>query len=180
MAYFPVFIDLQGKTVLIVGGGTQAQQKARRLEPYGAHIRFLDALTPGDLEPAPSMVILAGGERTAWANMCKARNIPVNSVDDIPNCSFYFPSLIKRGDLSIGICSGGAVPAAGMVLRGQLEETLPSNLEAIMPWLAEVTRRLRISFPDSAIRSPILRQITQAAFEKNRPLTESELLEISM
>ena len=180
MAFFPIFIDLQDKTVLIVGSGAQALRKARHLEPYGPQIRFLDTLTPGDLDPAPALVILAGGERTAWANLCRAQNIPVNSVDDISNCSFYFPSLIKRENLSIGICSGGWTPAAGMVLREQLEEALPSNLEAIMPWLAEVTQRLRRTIPDSAIRSSILRQITQAAFEKNRPLTESELLEISM
>lgn len=192
MAYFPMFVNLQGAKVLIVGGGPEALAKAKRLMPYGPDLTVLSpepcrelaalpgirlerrAFSEGDLSPAPAMVILAEGDRGTIAGACRERGIPVNSVDDIPNCDFYFPSLIQRGDLSIGICSAGAAPAVSVLLRRQIEALLPEALEQIMPWLADWTQRLRSEIPDSHRRGRVLRRLTQAAFEKNRPLSEDE------
>lgn len=178
MAHFPIFIDLQDKTVLIVGQGKETQAKADRLRPYGPQIRFLSELTAEDLDPAPALVILAGGDRTAWAGLCMERNIPVNSVDDIPNCSFYFPSLVQRGDLSIGICTSGAAPVVSVLLRKQIEQGLPSHLAQILPWLTEQTQVIRQEVPDYDRRAQLLRAISAAAFERNRPLTAEELTEL--
>lgn len=174
MAYFPAFMDLSGKPVLIVGDTDHAAQKAQRLAPFGADIRFLPALTPEDLDPIPALVILTGENRAAYAALCRERNIPVNSVDDPENCTFIFPSLICRGNCTIGISTAGTAPAAGVVLRRKLEETLPERLEEILPWLGEITAQLRKRIPDYDRRAAVLAAISAEAFQKNRPLTGDE------
>ena len=175
MPHFPAFLDLTGKPVLIVGNTSHAQSKAQNLAPFGAEIRFLDRLSPGDLDPRPALVILTGENREEDAALCREKNIPVNSVDDPKNCTFFFPSLIRRGECTIGISTAGSAPAAGAALRRQIEENLPENLEEILPWLGEITTELRQSIPDYSQRAAILARISKAAFQKNRPLTGQEL-----
>jgi uroporphyrin-III C-methyltransferase len=63
------------------------------------------------------------------------RNIPCNSVDDIPNCDFYFGSVVRRGDLQIAISTAGESPALAQRLRREIDEQLPQNLG---PWLREL------------------------------------------
>ena len=175
MPHFPAFLDLTGKPVLIVGDTCQARDKAQRLAPFGGEIRFLDRLAPNDLESLPALVILTGENREEDAALCREKNIPVNSVDDPKNCTFFFPSLIRRGQCTIAISTAGTAPAAGAVLRQQFEDTLPENLEDILPWLGEITARLRKTVPDHRRRSALVSRISAEAFQKNRPLTEREL-----
>ena len=127
MAYFPFFVDLQDKKCFIMGGGEVAYRKAAALLPFGAHI-YIKALTycekltslknttkgqtkltlaygtfeEADLEGC-QFVIAATDDRALnrkIAELCKEKNILINTVDDKELCSFYFPSLIKQ-DLSL-------------------------------------------------------------------------------
>lgn len=175
MAHFPVYMDLRDKPVLIVGNTPQARQKASLLAPFQPKIRFLSRLTPEDFSPAPALVILTGPEREEAAGLCRERNIPVNSVDDPANCTFFFPSLIVREDCVIAISSGGTAPAASAALRRQIEDTLPENLEEILPWLSGLTAQLRQTIADSSRRGEILARASTEAFQKKRPLTGDEL-----
>jgi len=175
MPHFPLFADLTGKRVLIVGDTPAAKQKAKILAPFHADLQLIDSLTQEALTPAPALVILTGENRREEAALCRSRNIPVNSADDPENCTVFFPSLICRGDFCIGISSGGAAPAAGAALRREIEEALPENLEEILPWLGQITARLRQSIPDYDRRAKILAALSRDAFQKNRPLTGAEL-----
>ena len=94
MAYFPMFVELEGRPCLIVGGGAVALRKARKLLPYGP------CLTVVAQSFVPELEALEG------AALCRARRIPVNAVDDKDNCTFLFPALVRRGPLSIGISTG--------------------------------------------------------------------------
>ena len=64
-----------------------------------------------------------------------ARGIPCNSVDDIPNCDFFFGSVVSRGDLQIAISTAGESPAMAQRLRREIDEQLPRDLG---PWLAQL------------------------------------------
>ena len=137
MAYFPFFVDLQDKKCFIMGGGEVAYRKAAALLPFGAHI-YIKALTycekltslknttkgqiqltlaygtfeEADLEGC-QFVIAATDDRALnrrIAQLCKEKNILINTVDDKELCSFYFPSLIKQDEVVVGISSGG-IPA---------------------------------------------------------------------
>lgn len=175
MPHFPLFIDLKGKRVLIAGNTSVARRKAEILAPFQPDIQFLSALTADALSPAPALVILTGPGRAAEARLCMARNIPVNCVDDPENCTFFFPALLCRGDCTVGISSGAAAPAASKALRRRIDNALPEDLESILPWLADLTRLLRKQIPDYAQRARVLAAVSDAAFQKNRPLTGDEL-----
>jgi len=172
MAHFPVFLDLNGALVFLVG---EDPRKEEILRSFGAQVRLLPELTEENLKESPKLVVLTGGDRKKMAAMCRRQNIPVNSVDDPENSTFFFPSVIQRGDTTIAISSGGKAPAAAKALRIRIEQALPENLEQLLPWLAELTVQLRIQIPDYAARSELLERITQAAFSKNRPLTPEEI-----
>ena len=177
MAHFPCFVDLRGQLVFLVG---EDAAKLRWLLEFGAQVEQLKELTAEDLNRNPKLVVLAGGDRREMAALCRERNIPVNSVDDPENCSWFFPSIIRRGDLTVAISSGGGAPAASKALRRRLEDALPENLEAILPWLREQTMALRLSVSDYDTRAKLLGAITEAAFQKGRPLTEPELKELNL
>lgn len=175
MPHFPLFLDISEQRVLIVGDTPEAKRKAQALAPFAPDIHFLSQLNDEALSPAPALVILTGENRGAEAQMCKNRNIPVNTVDDPDNCTFFFPSLICRGECTIGVSSGGTAPAASAVLRRQIEQALPEGLEEILPWLGETTRLLRKQIPDYARRAEVLAAISAESFQKNRPLTADEV-----
>ena len=118
MAYFPMFVDLTGKNVLVIGGGAVALRKCEKLLPYGCEItaaagRFLPgfislpgvklifrAVEEGDLE-GRDMVIAATDDKSVnryLAEECRRRRIPVNVVDDEKSCDFLFrPSSCAGG-----------------------------------------------------------------------------------
>lgn len=130
MAFFPFFIDLAGKKILIIGGGRVALRKAEKLLPFGADIT---AVSPVFCEgfPAPGIVslycrefrdsdidgafaVIAATDDKALNShiyeLCTQRNILVNTVDDPENCGFYFPAMVQSGNVTCGISTGGESP----------------------------------------------------------------------
>ena len=153
MAWFPFFIQLEGARGLLVGGGRVACRKAEKLLPFGARLTVvapeicaelagMAGLTlcrrpfaDSDLDPAPDFVIAAAGDRALnrrIAALCKARRILVNVVDDPAGCGFYFPALVQRGRLTVGISTGGASPTAAAWLRRRLEAELPPGFARVL------------------------------------------------
>ena len=173
MAHFPLSIDLTGKRVLLVGSGPMAEEKWERLQPFGPDIRRLEHLIPEDLEPQPEMVVVAElphSEKIRISQLCRQQNIPVNVVDVPELCTFYFPALVTRGDLTVSVSTAGKSPAAAAYWRRQLEAILPENTAQIIAW----AHALRQSLPPHRRRS-VLCQAVPAAFSRNHPLTEAEI-----
>ena len=142
--------EIEGARVVLVGGGNIALHKAQRLAPFGVQLivcahEVLPELTvlahavyteyaPKLLDGA-SFAIAATDDRALNACVCadcRARHIPVNCVDDKENCDFFFPALIVRGEVSIGVSTGGASPLLAALLRDRLARALPENLEEIV------------------------------------------------
>lgn len=170
MGHFPLFLDLTGKPVLLVGQGPQTDGKAEKLRPFGAELLRLDKLTPSGLSPAPVLVVAGDLDREAAAQvsrLCRDRGIPVNVVDRPDLSTFFFPALISHGPLTVGISTAGVSPAAAAVLRQQWEDALPDRTEEILLWANTLRGRL----PGPALKAAVAR-----ALSINRPLTEEELL----
>ncbi len=146
--YFPAFLDLVRKRVLVVGGGHVATSKVRALVPCGAHITVVaseasahirDQAMAGRLEwqaRGYQAADLAGAElvfaatddctlNAQVAQAARARNIAVLAVDDVPNCDFIAPAIVRRGDVVIAISTGGRSPAMARRVREHLDATLP-------------------------------------------------------
>ena len=137
MSYFPFFMDLEGREGLVIGGGSVALRKVEKLRPYGAKLtviapKILPELkkteeiscmeipfTPTALEG--KMFVIAASDdpevNHEAALLCRERGILVNVVDDKEECSFLFPALVKRGELSVGISTGGASPSAAVYVN---------------------------------------------------------------
>ena len=150
MKCFPFMREVEGARVVLVGGGTVAAHKAQRLAPFGVQLIVcahevlpeLKALAhavyteyaPKLLDGA-SFAIAATDDRALNACVCadcRARHIPVNCVDDKENCDFFFPALIVRGEVSIGVSTGGASPLLAALLRDRIARALPENLGEIV------------------------------------------------
>ena len=193
MVCFPLFIDLNDKTVLVVGGGPVAARKARVLLDYGPRVlvcapRFvpeLEQLSGAELLRQPfvpdllegvSLAIAATDDRVlnrTVAQLCRKRAIPVNVADSREESTFLFPAVVRRGRLSVGISTGGASPAAAAHVRRTLEEQLPESLEPILDWLEDQRKKGKDTLPPSRRRSWFSRLLS-AALERGRPLTFQE------
>lgn len=195
MAYFPMFIELQNAPVLVVGGGKVALRKVKKLLPYGADITVVAPKMEKELEEIsevvkihrefdssdllswPTMVIAATDQKEVneqIAYRCKEQNIPVNVADDVENCSFLFPSLVKKGKLTAGICTGGSSPTAAIYCKERLQEALPDSMDEILDWLEEKRSELKAEIPTQSTRAGIFRKVFDKCMEKGRPLTEEE------
>lgn len=179
MAHFPMFVDLTGKTVLILGGGKHAEEKIEKMRLFDCHLRCLstEAFTPEALDGI-AMAILCDRHHPrneAIVSLCRSRHIPVNAVDDPPLCDFQFPALIRREPLTVAFSTDGKAPAVGRLLREELEEHLPDRTEEILLWSSELTMDLRRSIPDYHRRAELLNRILRQAFLLGRPLTEQEM-----
>ncbi|MGC8833742.1 MAG: precorrin-2 dehydrogenase/sirohydrochlorin ferrochelatase family protein, partial [Armatimonadota bacterium] len=129
-SYYPVFLDLRGKRVLVVGGGQVALRKVKSLLECGAEVLVVapEAVpdlqqmardgrirlvsreyTEVDLEGA-SLVISATDSRDVNQRVsadAQARGVFVNVVDDPELCSFIVPSVMRRGELVVAVSTGG-------------------------------------------------------------------------
>lgn len=170
MNRFPLSVDLWGKRVYLIGNGEQIRKKAEKLAPFGPVLIRGDAFGEPEAECAPALVIVGDTNRAEAeriAALCQRHRIPVNVVDEPELCSFYFPALITRGDLTVSISTGGTSPAAAGCLRQKIEELLPEETEQILGWLSEHRAALK--------ERHLLKAAAAAAFSLGRPLTAEEL-----
>lgn len=160
MPLFPAFLDLSAGTVLVVGQGHEADSKAEKMAPFCREV--LRCPYPPRYEKLPLLVILAEKdhpENEHWAEHFRSLGVTVNVADRPELCDFIFPSLIVRGDVSVGIATGGKAPALSALLRKRIEDTLPEDTEAILEAAAALTRELRKTIPDPHERGRVLRQL---------------------
>lgn len=184
MSLLPIFVNLEGRRVLLVGAGTVALDKIGSLLKTGLHLRVVApyvraeirqlaaqgklelierAFSPSDLDGSFLVITATNSAEVNHAvyREAVARNIPCNSVDDIPNCDFFFGSVVSRGDLQIAISTAGQSPAVAQRLRSEIDEQLPKDLG---PWLArlgELRREVLETHPPGEERKLLLHELAQ-------------------
>ena len=159
MPLFPAYLDLSGGDVLVVGEGHEADSKAEKMAPFCRKV--LRCPYPPRYEELPALVILAQKDHPdneSWASHFRERGVLVNVADRPELCDFIFPSLIVRGDVSVGIATAGKAPALSALLRKSIEQALPEDLEAITTLAAQLTLELRKTIPDPHERGRIIRE----------------------
>ena len=195
MAYFPFFMDIEGQNCLIVGGGKVALRKAEKLLPYGPVIHVvspgfaeeffsMSALYLTEVQFRPEMLenmsfVIAATDDAELNHrvsvLCRARNIPVNVVDDKDACSFIFPALVKRGALSVGISTGGASPSAAIYLKDRINALLPERLDEILSFLEAARIDVKSAFPAEEDRSAVFKELFTLCMQRKVPLTAEGL-----
>ena len=163
MSLFPMFLKLTARPCLVVGAGAIAEGKIEGLLQAEARVRVIapEALprvqawaeagdiewlqrpyAAGDLE---GMFLAVAGTATASVNRAvyteaNERGVLCNAVDDPPFCDFYFPSIVRRGELQIAISTAGDSPALAQRLRKEINAALPLDTGE---WLMELGRLRR-------------------------------------
>ena len=186
MAYFPFFAELKDRPGLIVGGGSVALRKTEKLLPYGPSLcivapelreEFYEipglrlekrTFCPEDVENI-AFVIAATDDRAvnrAVALLCREKKIPVNVADSEEDSSFLFPALVKRGDLSVGISTGGSSPTAARWVKEQVEAALPENFDRLLEELQARREEILASGLEAKERSALLRRLFYQLLEE--------------
>ena len=142
--YYPIYLDIEGRNVIIIGGGNVCARKAETMMRYGARVtivapEFTDEIEGwaregclalkrklyevADVEDAH--IVIASTDDQAVneqiAADCRARRIPVNVVDVTPLCEFIVPAIIESGSVQIAVSTGGRSPALARTLKEDLQ-----------------------------------------------------------
>ncbi|WP_191016843.1 precorrin-2 dehydrogenase/sirohydrochlorin ferrochelatase family protein [Treponema zioleckii] len=170
MAFFPIFVEL--KNCLVVGGGKVASRKIDQLSEYAKKITVVSPKISEEIRTLKnsqndseqtcqiqiferffeendvegmSLVIAATNDSDCnkkVASACRKMHIPVNVVDIPELCDFYFPALVRRGELVVGIGTGGKSPAFARNVRKSVEDFLPLNAGEKLEKAAKIREEL--------------------------------------
>jgi siroheme synthase-like protein len=166
MAYYPIFVELEGRPVVVIGGGNVGEGKVQGLLAAGADVtvvspRLTPALsellaagrirhTPREYEASDldgvvmCMVATDDGAINAQvAADCRAQGLWVNAADDPVNCDFILPAVVRSGQIVVAASTGGASPAMARRLREELTAFLDEDYAPLADLLAEVRRETR-------------------------------------
>ena len=154
---YPVFLELSGKRAVVIGAQAVAEGKAAALAAAGAEVTVLEngAWSPADLEGAFVCVAHSSdpAERDAIALAARDRGVLVNVMDDVSNCDFAAPAVVRRGDLVLAISTGGRSPALARKLREELEDRFGPEWADVVDVLLEVRQETLALLPDLPERS---------------------------
>ena len=175
MRYFPIFLDLDDREVLIVGGGEKALQKLRLLAKTSAQLRVVAEeideeilalarergialewrrFTPSDLAEV-AMVFAAQDDANSDAEVAvaaKARGIPLNVVDVPRQSTFITPAIVDRDPVVVAIGTEGAAPILAREIKSKIEAWLPANFGSVAARAKTLRRRVQEALSDPVAR----------------------------
>lgn len=195
MAYFPFYIDISDKFCLVVGGGQVAFRKIQKLMPFGLKIKVVapeindDILNLSGIEIVVRkfqaddlngmfMVVSATDDEAVNSlvfNLCKERNILVNTVDDKDKCSFIFPAIIKQNDITVGISTNGKSPLCARFLRENIENMLDDRYLEIADILGAYRKLIKQEFKTELQRKNVLEVLLNMCVNNEKIPSEEQI-----
>jgi uroporphyrin-III C-methyltransferase/precorrin-2 dehydrogenase/sirohydrochlorin ferrochelatase len=161
MRHFPLFMDLTGCPVLVLGAGELAERKAEPLRRAGAVVRMCPAFDAADLAGC-ALAIGADApdaDLLALSQAARARGIPVNIVDRPALCSFIMPAIIDRDPVTIAVSTGGTAPVLARLLRQRIESVVPPAFGRLAALAGRFSTEIRRRLPDTSARRRVLERI---------------------
>ena len=165
MSYYPIFLQLQGETALVVGGGSVARRKVETLLEYGASVKIVSRALCPKLERLVEkqeirflgeefretflegifLVIAATDDKELnhkISRAARARGLLINAVDQPADCNFIVPSIVNRGNLQIAISTSGKSPAMAKQIRKDLEGRYGVEYESFLALMGRIREEL--------------------------------------
>ena len=179
MNYYPAFLNISGKNVVVVGGGTIAERKVLTLIRAGAVVTVISpTLTKrlfrekekntirhisrtyrkGDLSGS-FLAIAATDIPSVNSKVAREATALVNVVDVPKECTFIAPSVVRRGPLTIAISTGGASPAFSKTIRKELEKTISPDVGEYLSFMGEMRKKALASIHDPKKRERFLKDL---------------------
>lgn len=203
MAYFPFFVDIEGKKCLIVGGGRIAYQKAVVLLEYGPVITVVAPHISPEMELLSKEnqdrlrlkrrdfrdsdlhkidFAVAGtsdeGVNRRISHLCKEQNIPVNVVDAQEECSFIFPALIKEKNITVGISTGGSSPTIAQYLKKNFKQAIPEGFGDLAEQLGEYREMVKEAVDSLPVRKSIFKTMVEEGIRQGGTFTREQAKEL--
>jgi siroheme synthase-like protein len=165
---YPVFLEMTGRPAVVVGKEAVRAGKVEALIDAGARVTVvatgpvarLEQLAgrgvsierrgylPGDLAASDDPSV-----RSSIAAEARARGVLINVMDDVPNCDFAAPAIVRRGDLQIAIGTGGRSPGLARRLREELSERYGPEWAEVVRVIGDVRTDTLTALPDLAERA---------------------------
>lgn len=173
--YYPIYIDIEDRDVLIVGGGAVCTRKAETMLRYGARVTVvspevteeIDAWArdgkidlqrrtyeESDLE-GRSLVIASTDDQCVNARVARdarRRRLPVNVVDVTHLCEFIVPAIVERGSIQIAVSTGGKSPALGRTLKEDLQRLVGPEYAEVNDTLGSLRAAAKKTLPTDVDR----------------------------
>lgn len=185
MTYYPVFLDLRDREVVVVGGGTVAERKVRALLEAGARVRVVSrtfvpslkalaecgriAFRAGEFEEADLegawLIISATDDAEVNRRVAEAaaRHRRFCNVADAPTfCSFLAPAVIRRGAVAIAISTGGQSPALAVHLKQKIAAIIGPEYGALAELLSHMRPLVQERIPDPKWRAEVFHRLVES------------------
>jgi uroporphyrin-III C-methyltransferase/precorrin-2 dehydrogenase/sirohydrochlorin ferrochelatase len=161
MRNFPIFLDLRGRRVLVVGSGELAERKSAPLRLAGADLVVAAQFDRADLAGCV-LAVGAGADEAdlqALSQAAQAAGIPVNVVDRPELCSFITPAIVDRDPITVAVSSGGAAPVLARLIRARIEAAVPPAFGRLATLADSFKADIRRRLPDLAARRRVLERL---------------------
>ena len=165
MGFFPIYLEITGRRCLVIGGGAVAERKIANLLEAGAEVTVISpdasenvarwsrnntiqlearCYQNGDLDGYELAFVATDDDRVNASvyQEGKSRGVWVNAADDPAHCDFILPSVLRRGDLTVAVSSGGQSPALARTIREELEIYFSREYEQLAQLAAETRAEL--------------------------------------
>jgi siroheme synthase-like protein len=152
--YYPIYLDIENRNVVIIGGGNVCARKAETMMKYGARVTvvspdFTDEIEKwadegclqlrrkkydqSDLDDANIVIASTDDEavNTTIATDCRRRRIPVNVVDVTHLCEFIVPAIVEKGSIQIAVSTGGKSPVIARTLKEDLNRLIGPEYDEV-------------------------------------------------
>jgi siroheme synthase-like protein len=185
MRYYPIYLDLKGRDVLVVGGGAVAEGKALQLFEAGARVTVVSphltealraaadrgeithlggSFAEGDLNGV-FLVISATDDRRVNEKVARAareRGMLCNVVDQPDLCNFITPALVTRGELQISVSSGGGSPTLTQRVKREVAALIGEEYGVLLELAAEMRAEAKDHIADFGRRKEVLRAFVES------------------
>ena len=192
--YYPVFLNLNGKTAVVIGGGKTAERKALTLLKAGASVKIISPNITTALEKLKKTGKLAhikrpyrtGDIKGAFIVIAGTSSVRINAkiandamhpgsgpsrlvnvIDTPSEGNFIAPSIVKRGPLTIAISTGGSSPAAAKLIRKELEKLYGVEFAHYLRFLGKMRKKALREIKDSKKRESLLKNLASEKIFKN-------------
>jgi precorrin-2 dehydrogenase len=173
--YYPIYLDIENRNVVIIGGGDVCARKAQTMLSYGARVtivapKFTDQIEKwahdGDLQllrkkydetdlEGAHIVIASTDDENVNARVaadCRRRRIPVNVVDVTHLCEFIVPAIVEKGSVQVAISTGGKSPALARTLKEDLQRLIGPEYDEVNRVLGTLREGAKKTLPTDADR----------------------------
>ena len=180
LSLLPLFLDLKGKTALVIGDSQGARWKAELLYAAGAEVEQFDTPSMGECTLSDYSFVVADiadeTEAAEFAEAAKAAGVAFNMVDKPELCQFQFGAIVNRSPVIVSISTSGVAPVLAQTIRQRIESILPESLGAWGMLAKRIRNSIARAIHDSSLRRAVWQRFAGLAMGGTAPEAHDENL----